>query len=439
MKFSEYNIIRNLNESSVIICNSLSGATCTIGKKMCSDLKNNIFNTDNEEEKQIIKKMIQAGIIVKDEYSEYNTYTYLSNLNRYRTDILDLRILPTEEFNCRCVYCYEDFNKGTMSKQVVKNVNLMLKKKIPLIKHLNIGWFGGEPLMALDEIIEISKNIQKIKEKSKLIYNSHITTNGYYLDRKVFATLLNLGIRSIQFTLDGYGSTHDQRKKLKNGGGTFDKIMANIESISQIKEKYSLSVRINVDKGNIDSIDQLILRLKKIFHKRKNFSFFFRATGDWGGDNELDSSNIISGEEANITLSELNHKYLGTNKYPVAAPSINSNQCYAALPYSYVIRSDGTLLKCTVFMDHEQNQVGEISDSGDIKIDFKKMARWTENDNRDKCQKCKLLPACSDNICPAKRIVNNTRNCSEMQSKINEYMDYCYNQNEKNMGAQINN
>jgi len=43
-------------------------------------------------------------------------------VNSLRTDRLQLILLPTEQCNFRCTYCYEDFAIGRMSDAVVAGV-----------------------------------------------------------------------------------------------------------------------------------------------------------------------------------------------------------------------------------------------------------------------------------------------------------------------------
>jgi uncharacterized protein len=50
--------------------------------------------------------------------------------------------------------------------------------------------------------------------------------------------------------------------------------------------------------------------------------------------------------------------------------------CYAARANSYVIRANGRLNKCTVSLEHPNNQVGHIRENGTVEVDAQKMVMW---------------------------------------------------------------
>jgi uncharacterized protein len=64
--------------------------------------------------------------------------------------------------------------------------------------------------------------------------------------------------------------------------------------------------------------------------------------------------------------------------------------CYAGFANSFVIRSDGTIAKCTVDFESPENKVGQINLDGSLSIDSEKFRRWiqpllTGSDSEAKC------------------------------------------------------
>src|ERR1044071_7965793 len=61
---------------------------------------------------------------------------------------LQLILLPTEQCNFRCMYCYEDFSGGRMSPGVSEGVKRLIDRRLDGLRSLTVSWFGGEPLLA---------------------------------------------------------------------------------------------------------------------------------------------------------------------------------------------------------------------------------------------------------------------------------------------------
>src|ERR1700754_382617 len=147
----------------------------------------------------------------------------------FSNDILHLIILPTEQCNFRCTYCYEDFKIGTMKRPVIDGVKQLLKKRTPTLRQLHIAWFGGEPLLALPIIEEISGSVQVFaKEALDLTYTAEMTTNAFRLDLSTAERLYALGVRHNETTLAGKQTIHDQTRVQRNGKGSFQRIWKNL-------------------------------------------------------------------------------------------------------------------------------------------------------------------------------------------------------------------
>ncbi|MBA4406951.1 hypothetical protein C0389_06725 [bacterium] len=428
MRFSKYNHEVQTENGNFIICNSLTGAILKIDESHYTSINETLQNKNFvvDQENSIHKNLISSGILVEDTHDESLKALYLSNYALFKNDYLDLRLLPTEDCNCRCTYCYESFEKKEMSSDTRNRLIRLLEKKAPLLKTLNIGWFGGEPLMAMKTIGELSKAILELKEKYGFEYRNHLTTNGFFLTPKNVDKLISFNINNIQVTLDGYGEEHDERKKLKNGGGTFETIFRNLEYLSKSQHVYRLSVRVNFDAGNVNSVKILIAELKKIFWDKKNFEIFFRPTSNWGGQNELGKFELIKKEDSAKYQKEFLNLFYGEIIKYYEFPRLNSLICYASLPNCYIVGSDATLYKCTVHFSSEKNNVGHIDENGNIKIDVSKNSQWiSAGDNDKNCLDCKLLPACRGKSCPAAKVVFNYVKChpakEEIFEALNEY------------------
>ncbi|MDG7001488.1 MAG: radical SAM protein [Nitrososphaerota archaeon] len=390
-------------------------------------------DVDNEEVNLLIKDLRKGGFIIDDEVNEASRVKYLANYAAYKGDYLNLIILPTEECNFRCAYCYEGFEKGQMTEEVRSRIKLLVEKRAPYIKRLNVGWFGGEPLLAMDTVKGLSETFLDLKRKFNLVYDSHITTNGSLLDREVFSELLRLGIKRIQVTMDGYGNDHDLRRKFTDGSPSFDLLVKNISEIAKVEGDFRIVIRVNFDHDNVSGIPQLLDLLKSIFKHDERLQLFFRPIGNWGGEirNEVRQLHLVADNDGAVIQRRL-HEEAAKRQIDVRVglqlPIFETYVCYAGKPNSFVVGSDGTLYKCTVYFEVENNRVGYIDKDGTLKLDVNKLAKWTgyKGDENAKCVKCALLPSCWGAGCPAIGVINGRSPCAATVRGVKQNLQVGY-------------
>ncbi len=95
-----------------------------------------------------------------------------------------------------------------------------------------------------------------MKESVKSGLELSFVTNGYFLEE--YSELLSTGkIREVQVTLDGTGPVHDNRRFLKGGNGTFDKIVRGINAC--LDKKIDINLRMVADRENIGNLPDLAM------------------------------------------------------------------------------------------------------------------------------------------------------------------------------------
>jgi len=140
------------------------------------------------------------------------------------TEITNLNFWLTEKCCFDCLYCYEK-DKGLKSsdKRVVKAVMDWLVNPLisSQVKSHNINFFGGEPLLCLDEIIYAVMYGQILQKKTGKQITFGLTTNGYLFDDDILEFFKHYNI-GILLSLDGRvetqaycrgGGTEENRKK----------------------------------------------------------------------------------------------------------------------------------------------------------------------------------------------------------------------------------
>ncbi|PRC92795.1 radical SAM protein [Solimicrobium silvestre] len=288
---------------------------------------------------------------------------------------LELIIMPTEQCNFRCTYCYEDFEIGKMKDETVQAIKKLITARLsnPSLSELVFSWFGGEPLMAKDIVYELSEFAQKACATSGIQFSSGMTTNAYGLDSATFDNLLKLNVRSYQISIDGDEDEHNKTRKLISGRGTFAKIWSNLLDLKKSKEQFDVMLRIHIHQENVDSLKQLLPKICSEFADDIRFSIFLKAVGNWGGDGVKQMSLTKNADAVKDDMNACLIEHGWFNLRNSAETSDVVTPCYAARSNSFVIRANGMLNKCTVAFSDPRNSVGHINSDGTLFIQSEKI------------------------------------------------------------------
>ncbi|MCI0520576.1 MAG: radical SAM protein [Chloroflexi bacterium] len=282
---------------------------------------------------------------------------------------LELILCPTEQCNFRCTYCYEDYSKGRMTQPVVAGIKNLIGRRMTRLDSIVISWFGGEPLLAKGIVEDIARfTLEKSKEAGKF-YASSMTTNGFLLNAGTFRSLQAAGVRQYQITLDGPAEIHDRLRIQKNGQGSFSRIWNNLLAIQASDLEARVLLRIHLSPQNQGAIENFVATIKEQFLADPRFEVFLKPVGKWGGAKN-DEIKTLSNERA-AELTTRCHSLLGGEDQRTT-----DRVCYASKPNSLVIRSDGSIAKCTVAFNDPRNAIGRINPDGTLAIDNIALQPW---------------------------------------------------------------
>jgi uncharacterized protein len=273
----------------------------------------------------------------------------------------------------RVIIHNEEFIAGRMKRETIDSIKTLLQKRASGLEHLRIRWFGGEPLLVKDIILEISSCATSlVKMNPQLNFSSGMSTNGYLLTPDTTKQLVLHGVSTFQVSLDGPASYHDQVRKRRDGKGTFEKIWKNLMDLKNSSLDFKVMLRVHFSKDNVNVIDPLIKDIKENFCNDNRFHLFFKSIVPLGGKNDS-SMNYFSDQEA-----EKVKQGFVENHSPLRLDDANTASyiCYAGNPTALVIRQDGSISKCTVGLSDPENQIGVLRANGEIEIDQAKYQAW---------------------------------------------------------------
>lgn len=363
--------------------------------------------TDGQEQGTITELCI-GGFITTDDGDELNLLRAAHYRSRFGNRGLGLTLVPTLACNFSCDYCYENpslsepASRQRMSDKVSANVIRFCERRLKRDESLNVTWYGGEPLLALDLILHLTSTLSGLCESLKRPFNAGLVTNGYLMTEQVVASLIGIGIRSAQVTVDGPREVHDARRRLKNGGGTYDTIMANLAKITP-DSGMQVAIRINIDRRNRPAIPRLLYDLaERGFNRRPNFvTYFGHVQASASACPNVSSECMVTDEfseflvDAHQLLIEHGFRY---HNYP----SRMLNSCGAVSGNTLVIEPSGHTQSCWHTIGDHKKSIGVLTSDGLQSNDNQvKWLGWTPFTGE--CTACSVLPICMRG-CPYRTI-----------------------------------
>jgi len=288
---------------------------------------------------------------------------------------LVLIVLPTEQCNFRCTYCFEDdLPPRRMSPATVRGLERWLDSRAPSLETLTLHWYGGEPLLAADVVERVQDHASQLSEAgARFRLRAAMTTNGYLLRPSLLARLVDSGISVYQIALDGTREHHDRTRVRAGGQGTFDRIWRNLLAARGLDRRFRVIVRVHVGRDNRDDARRLLDRFRDSFGGDGRFAIVLRKLFRCGGRSE-DCDDVLPFDEATETMASL-RDYAET--LGLAGPvSATGDRCLAPLPYTFVVRADGTLQKCPVTPSHPANTIGRLHEDGRVSLDADRIRPW---------------------------------------------------------------
>ena len=416
-KLSQYTVVSRTESGDAIFHNSFMGALALVPavdfEKIEPYLEQELTLQDLEN--STLAKLCQNLFFMPIEIDERKLVMELLNKESESNDF-DIIIMPHENCNFRCVYCYETHQRGRMDTWVVESLKRFVKDKTAMRKNIGVRWFGGEPLLAVDIIHDLSRSFLASCEQAGVSYWSHLTTNAFLLTPPVFEQLIQDKVTGYQITLDGPEVCHDTTRILAGGGKTFKTIYNNLLQMQQSEHNFTASLRINFNDESVPLMEEFFGMISRDFGADSRFGLYFRPIVKYGGPND-DSFKTCDPGIANVIEMDLTEKYHThgyLDKLLKRGLLPHGSICYASKKNSIIVGSDGIVYKCTVSFEDDNNKVGKLLPDGSLKIDIVRWNEWVcaPYIKNGSCDCCIIYPICQGKYCPRTSIINQKPVCA---------------------------
>ena len=142
----------------------------------------------------------------------------------------------SHDCNLRCQYCFAgtgDFGTGrrmTMDVDAAKKAIDFVIAKSGGRRNIEVDFFGGEPLMAMDTVKATVAYARSIEEKHGKCFRFTITTNGVLLNDENIE-YINREMSNAVLSMDGRREVNDQLRPTVNGKGSYDVIVPKFQKL----------------------------------------------------------------------------------------------------------------------------------------------------------------------------------------------------------------
>lgn len=383
-KFNDYYLMLNTLNTAIVALDLNT-------YKRINELLTHISQSTDEE----LNALADMGFIFEDEYDEIDDF-YCELIKEWEhSDSLKIVLLGTTACNMACEYCYENGIERNLQltpeilKKFHKYVTYLLDRNDE-IKSLYMLIFGGEPTLCWKETMSAVELIENLCDKRSVEFKTGIVTNGYLLSKEKILDLKRHNCDSIQITLDGPENVHNQRRKLKNGKGSFKQIIDNMHTALSANFLKCIDLRINIDKENIFSVEELLSYLSTEFSP-KQLDISLGITCKTVNSSEKLVASAFSPSETADSLCAL---FPVLEKYGFKTRDFYSFDgiCVAKTKNSFVLNPDGTIYRCISMVGRKELALGSI----DELLESTNLERIFEKNIYESCiaKKCEFLPLC---------------------------------------------
>ena len=397
-KLSNYNFFVE-NSDRRAIYNLVSNEFFDVNENLFAFLKESHANNKSFDcspfDNELLDNLIGSGIIVGSDENELDLLSYCYNKDKYDDKFISLILYPTLKCNFDCHYCYEKQKNVSMSREnmdILKNYLINISKSKEFIA---TRWSGGEPLLKWKEIYNMSRDIINACNENGCNYFSSIVTNGSLLTEEIIGQMIEARIGSIQITLDGPPSIHDKVRYLKGGEGSFYKVLKSIELASK---HLKIILRLNVDKRNFESMEELFKILSNSNINKKNVRLFCKPVlCSVARTPEEPVFSQFEFYEVEKKLLQIANEYKLTYSFHWGIKGRNTRCLYHSIS-AFLVDPSLKLYRCPIYIGGEDTNkiVGHIGEEG-LKItnrrEYLKSLTYSPFEIEE-CKTCKVLPSC---------------------------------------------
>ena len=409
MKLSKYTYCLKTGKDDFLLFSTLSNALIGVDKdtfsylKKCQQAHSDV--SSDQIDTELFDVLKDKHLITENDLDEMLLFKSSVQAMRMERNSMHLTIAPTMDCIFRCHYCFEQHKSRSYMTSETIDAIIRYITQFKDLKCIHLTWFGGEPLMATQQMKEF---YTKLKSEFSHEIVSNIITTGYHLSDETIDLIKAIHISSVQITLDGNRESHNKIKFLSDCPDVFSRILENVDRLTISAPDVNVVFRVNLTQQNKNEYVGLYRSLSARY-KNKNVAV---APGfvmnRHAGQSNTDGKLYFSRKEASEFVLNLFRKHRIHSPW-LRYPQVSCNECAIRNFNALSFDADGYAYKCWEVIGDRKYAVGRISsdrgliDTNPLMLNRQLYGADPLCDN--KCLKCRLLPICYGG-CPIQRIQN---------------------------------
>lgn len=200
-----------------------------------------------------LDQLVDDGLLYSDD-AAYEAF--IPNAEDITPVIKAMCLHVSHDCNMRCRYCFAgtgDFGgqRMLMAPETGRAALDFLISHSGNRHHLEVDFFGGEPLMNFEVMKDIVEYGRQLEKKTGKHISFTVTTNGLALDDDKIR-YINENMDNVVLSLDGRPQINDAMRQTINGKGTYDIILPKYKKLVQDRHEGDYYIRGTFTKANLD-------------------------------------------------------------------------------------------------------------------------------------------------------------------------------------------
>ena len=196
-------------------------------------------------------------LLTRDIYRDF-----VLDFKKRKTVVKALCLHIAHDCNLACRYCFAEEGeyhgrRALMSYEVGKKALDFLVANSGNREHLEVDFFGGEPLLnwkVVKQLVEYGRSLEEANHKK---FRFTLTTNGVLLNDEIME-FCNREMSNVVLSLDGRREINDKMRPFRNGSGSYDMIVPKSQKFAESRGQKNYYVRGTFTRNNLDFADDVI-------------------------------------------------------------------------------------------------------------------------------------------------------------------------------------